>query len=314
MPQPNTMNSAVNPNDVKTLLDWIVVQKFEEKPGPDLATCDDEAIFHQDSFTNKKQVTMEVFKPVGFFDERTEEENVPNDTAQLGQQYTAAAVNFDKSVAIPKIFFDDDMHGVVKEMMKSFVVKAKRSQFNSAFGLFRGGFTTTLTADAATWFSDTHSTISGATVDNKSTLALTPTSLEGGINALLQQVDQNGDIMGHEARTLLVPPAMFREAVEITDSKQTPYSADNAVNWISSKYGIKILQSQYLGAAAGGSDTAWFLLGTEHKSYRWVRESLWSDLIDYIYSANNSYIYKGGFREVYGAVTYEASYGSTGVS
>jgi hypothetical protein len=77
--------------------------------------------------------------------------------------------------------------------------------------------------------------------------------------------------------------------------------------------GLQIFQSPFLGAAQGGSDTAWFLLSRNHSLYRWVRQALNLDLVDYKTQRNNNYIYKGEYREVVGAISYEGLCGSTGL-
>jgi hypothetical protein len=77
-------------------------------------------------------------------------------------------------------------------------------------------------------------------------------------------------------------------------------------------YGINIATSPYLGAAAGGSDTAWFLLSDEHSVMRFVRQPVQTALTSWEYTRNNTYIYKGEFREVVGAMSFEGIVGSDG--
>jgi hypothetical protein len=306
-----SFNAGLNPNVVKTALDKVVFQSFDADPGPQVARASDPDVFHQSS-ADSAAVIMEVFKGVPLWSTRQEEQDVPQSTPRTGHQVTFNVLNYANSVDISKNLFDDDQHDVVSNMMREFGEKARLSQDNNAMALFRGAFGVTNTADGADLISDSHTNLNGDTVDNKLTAALAVASLESAIVALMEQKDQAGVVRGHMPKVLLVPPALFKEAVEITESELISDSADNAINWLSAKYGLKVKQSPYLGAAAGGSDTAWFLLGGNHQIYRWTRQPLKTDLVDYKFQRNNNYIYKGEFREKLGAVTYEGIVGSDG--
>ena len=75
-----------------------------------------------------------------------------------------------------------------------------------------------------------------------------------------------------------------------------------------------VFHSPYLGAAQGGSDSAWFLLSRNHAVTRYIREEVSTALVDYIYSTNNNYVYKGMYRETYGVTDYVGAVGSDGTN
>ena len=81
------------------------------------------------------------------------------------------------------------MHGVWAEDVKDFAIKAKDTQDYTAFGLFRNGFTTALTADGVSIFNSAHPLIGGGTQSNYGTSALTPTSLNTALVNMLEQKD-----------------------------------------------------------------------------------------------------------------------------
>lgn len=199
-------------------------------------------------------------------------------------------------------------------MVENFARRARTTRDKNAFAVYRNAFTTALTADGAALVSDTHTTISGSTVDNKLTSALSETSLNDAIVSMGEMLAQDGEIDGHMPATLLVPMKLFKTAVEITDSELRSGTADNDLNIYSEKYGIRVYTSPYLGAAAGGSDTAWFLLSDNHSITRWVRESMNTNLVNFDISDNDVYKYKGRYREVVGAMSYEGVIGSTGLT
>lgn len=95
----------MNPNIVKTALDSIVYAEYDKKGKPEIAMASDPLIFVQDS-TSKAAEIVEVFKGVGFFDQRQEEQDVPSDTPRVGNTKTFSVLNYAKSVDISKNLFD----------------------------------------------------------------------------------------------------------------------------------------------------------------------------------------------------------------
>lgn len=205
------------------------------------------------------------------------------------------------------------MHGVWAEDVRNFAIMAKSTQDNNAFKLFRLGFTTALTADGNAIFS-THTLIGGGTQVNNGTAALTPTSLNTGLVNMVEQKDQAGVIRGSVPAVLLVPPMVWKHAREITDSALIADLANNNINVYRSALGITVWTSHWLGAAAGGSDTAWFLLANRHGFTRLIRQGLETALTDWRYSNDLTYRYQANFREEVFCADYAGSYGSTGTT
>ena len=142
-----------------------------------------------------------------------------------------------------------------------------------------------------------HPLIQGGTTSNLVSGALTSSTLNLGIIALRTQVDQNNVIQGGVPSILLVPPELFKTALEVTESALVSDTANNALNVYRSAYGIQVWTSPWMGAAAGGSATAWFLLSRDHSAIRVVRQGIETALRDWRYSNNRTYLYQGNFRE-----------------
>lgn len=197
-------------------------------------------------------------------------------------------------------------------MVRKFAADARATRDRNAFALYRNAFTTTLTADGVAFISASHLTIDNITVSNlvASNPVLTPTSLNTAITQMLELVSQDGVVMGGQPAYLLVASAGYKNALEITGSTLVSDSANNAVNVYSSTYNIRVYHSPYLGTAQGGNDRMWFLLGRNHGVTRFIRQGINTDLVDYIYSVNNNYVYKGMFRETYGVSDYVDAIGS----
>lgn len=304
-------SSGLNPDVVRTLLDDVFMQKFTGDQHPGYATAEDALVFNQDT-ADSSAVVEDLFKGVGAWETRAEEADVPSGNPRIGNQKIFSVVNFDKSIDIPKNFFDDNKHGSYEKMVENFARRARTTRDKNAFSVFRLGFTTATTSDGVALFSTSHTNLNNDTVSNKMTSALSETSLNTAITSLVEMKSQDGELDGFLPRVLLVPPKLFKLACEITESEYRSATANNDENVYSSKYALSVRTSRYLGAAAGGSDTAWFLLSDAHSVMRYVRQSVQTALVDWIFQRNNNYIYKGEFREVVGAMSFEGIIGSDG--
>lgn len=319
------MNNPLGASTIKTALDKVIYQEFEPEKLIGLATAETSAIFNQVPITKSAQIE-EVFGGSGYWETRGELENVPAGQSKVSNQMTFSVVNFAKSEDISKNYFDDEQWNVVTNIVKMMAMNGKQTRNRAAFEIWRGAFAATLTADGSYLCSDSHALMnSGLTVDNYLTAKLAESSLNDAIVSLGQQKSQDGVVMGLNAKTLLVPLARYKLACEITDSDLKSQTANNDVNVYSSKYGIQVFQSPFLGtavsASAGnnqtitaGSNDYWFLLGSFHQVNRYKRQDIVTDLVDYKFSRNNNYVYKAEFREVYGAPDYLGVVGSDGTT
>lgn len=306
-----SFSSALNPNVVKTALDDVFDPEFNGDKAPNIATAETAAVFKQDT-ASSSAVIMELFGGSGAWEQTAEEQDLPLGTPRITNTKTFSVVKFAKAIDIPKEFFDDNKHGSYEMMVRNFARRARTTRDKNAFAIFRGAFATATTSDAAYLCSDSHTNINGDTVDNLLTATLSESSLNDAIVMLAEQKSQDGEIDGQVPSTLVVPAKLYKTACEICESELRSGTGDNDMNVYSDKYGIKIFTSPYLGAAAGGSDTAWFLLSDNHSITRWVRESVNTNLVPYENSRNDVYTYKGRFREVVGAMSYEGIVGSSG--
>jgi len=300
----SSFNSALNANVVKTVLDKVFSQEFDFLQGPGVATVETSAIFKQDSM-DSAAVIEEVFKGTGLWGKKAEEQDVQSSTPRVTNQITFTAATFADSIDIPKEFFDDNKHGVYEKMVRTMAENGRATREIEGFSIYRNATGTTLTADGVALGSASHITINGDTVSNLNTsAALTDSTLEDAIVMLMEMKDQAGVIKSTQPRALLVPPALFKKAKIITESELRSDTANNDMNVYKGIYGIEVYTSAYLGAAQGGSDSTWFLLGRNHSVTRWVREAVSTYLNDYTDTRNHNYVYGGRYRETYGAVDY----------
>lgn len=310
------LNGTLSPSVIKEGLNIVSQAEFSRSVRPDDASCLDSLLFNQDSADNSA-VVSEVFGGIPTWDAVAPEVELPQRASRVKNQQTFSVVDYKVSLPITREFMRDSKFSIVARNVKEAANKGVVTRESRAMDLFRLGFTTKLTNDGATIFSDAHTTVSGDTVDNKLAVALSESSLNTSLVMLAEQKDQAGVVVGRRAKTLLLPPALYKLGVEITKSElrsgTSGYTtAPNDVNVYSSMYGLILKQSPYLGAAAGGSDTAWFLLSDMHHVYRWVREGFNTDFTGPEYSPNDIAYYKMRFAEVFGCTQYDGLVGSTG--
>ncbi len=297
---------------VQTELDSVYFQEFAyDGTSPGIATAGTGSIFKPKS-TDHAAYIFEVNKATGLYSIIGETQTVPLSTPAVRNKQTVYIKDFASAIEISKDLFDDNMHGVWAEDVKQFALMARVTQDQHAFALFNGAFTTTLTADGVAFISASHVLIGGGTTSNLITGALSTTSFNSAIVALRQQKNQAGVILGGVPSILLVPPALFTLATQITESALVSDSANNALNVYRSAYGVTVWQSPYLSAAAGGSDTAWFMLTPNHSVSRIVRQGVQTALRDWSFSNNRTYLYQANFREEVFVADYSGAVGSTG--
>ena len=285
---------------VQTELDSVFYQEFDyENAGPGLATANTEAIFKQTTIDRAAYIE-EVFKGSPLFSIVGEASAVPLSTPKVANKLTTYIKDFAQGIELSKDLFDDNMHGVWSRAVADLAIKAKQTMNDNAFKIFRGAITTTLTADGYSLGNAAHPLIGGGTISNvNSSSSLSDTTLNTAIIQIQTQKDQTGTIMGNMPAVLLVPPALFKTALQLTDSALVAdtSAAQNAINVYRSAYGITVYQSPFLSAAAGGSDTMWFLLARNHGVTRIVRQGLQTALRSWEMSNNRSYFYQANFRE-----------------
>lgn len=306
------MTDAMNFAVVKTELDRIFYQKFAwETAFPSLATAETAALFKPMQIDRAAYVE-EIFMGSPLYSNVSEVQTVPSTTPMAGNKLTTYVQDYAQAKDISKDFFDDNMHGFYAKIIEDMAVKARVTMTNNAFAVFRGAFTTSLTADGAAIIGS-HTLLNGQTYSNLVSGALTVATFNDALVKIAQQPDQAGVVLGNQGRYLVVPQPLFTHATQITQSALVADSANNNLNVYRSAFGITIYTSPYLGASAGGSDTAWFLLAENHCITRIVRQGIQTYLRDWGMSNNRTYNYQANFREVVYCPDYIGIVGSTGL-
>ena len=296
-------------------MDKVFFQQFDyDTTFPGVARATNAEIFKPQETTHAAWI-QSINKGSGLFPAIGETAQVPLSTPHVTNKQTTLVNTYAQAIDISKQLFDDNMHGVWAADVQDFADQAKNTQDYTAFQLFVNGFTTALTADGVSIFNTAHPLIGGGTQSNTASgagSALSPTSLNTGLVTMVEMKNQAGVITGSTPAVLLVPPALWKHAREITDSALIADVANNNINVYRSALGITVWTSHWLGAAAGGSDTAWFLLAKRHGFTRLIRQGLETALTPWQYSTNLTYRYQANYRENYFCADYAGSYGAVG--
>lgn len=214
---------------------------------------------------NTSKKAKEVDYGLGAFSdwvERTDELDVvayAKLSATQERTYTHKA--FTKGFMIGRELFDDEQYGQMKKMAKALARAGRAKVEKDAMLTLINGFKKEGHAiyDGEALFSNAHPLAdSDKKGKNLATGALTEANLKKAMQIMRETVDEAGNLVQFIPDTLVVPPALEHVAKVIINSSQVPGSGDNDVNTVKGAMKIKVMD--YLGATAGGSDTAWFIM------------------------------------------------------
>lgn len=190
--------------------------------------------------------------------------------------YTTTVVwnNYGKFIDVTANTIEDRDYKAELDEMKDLSIGSNYSQDKSGVQLFNGGFATTRDVngyrmtwygDAVPLFSTIHPTMvpGGSTQSNASATGVifSGDNLETAHVALIEQQTDDGLAMSLLGQPMLIlPPALKKEGLEITETKLDPENANNTINVYVGGMDTDMMVSTHLAAANGGSDTAWSLI------------------------------------------------------
>ena len=314
---------AQNFSLVQTELDEVFRQNLEATLPPSYATAMTGEIFKVTDTTHAAYIGT-IHKGPGLFSKIGEVQSVPSYVAKVANKWTVTIADFAQGISVSKDLFDDDLHGEWQSQVAELAIMARRTQDANAFKIFRGAFTTTLSADGSALIGS-HTLIGGGTTNNEivsadvgaATTALTTSSFNIAMKRLAEIKNQAGVPLQCVGDTLLVPPALYTAARQIAASALVPENANNGINVFTVDYAVKVYQTVWLGTAGAsdGSDTAWFLMDSaRHAVRRFVRQGIVTNLRDWGMSNDRTYYFQANFREEVFAPDYVGLVGAKGTT
>lgn len=310
------LSTSQAPNTVKTALDVIFDKAFDQAPVLYHTDATDGQIFMQMS-SDKSAEINELTSGLGLFGSTSESEEYDGDEYKAFGQKTFTHVKFAKSVPVTREMIEDNQHGLVEKMVKDLGNKGRLSRDNDTFGVIRDaqtGSTYTLPIElgGGAIVQNSNTDITGGTIDNLTTGALSDSTLETMVKMANEQKDHRGIVQGRVASCLLVPPALIATAVKVTESERVAGSENNDINLFSNKYAFTVKSSIQIGEANSGSDTAHYLFAGESPLVRYERSAIATRYIPWSETSNDQGKYLASFRQSQGAISYIGIIGSTG--
>lgn len=223
---------------------------------------------------------------------------------------------FTKGFMISRELNDDEKYGQMKKMAKALARAGRAKVEKDAITVLTKGFKNDVGAikgrDKLELFHDAHTLVdSTKTCSNLLTGPLNEVNLKKAIQMMASQLDEAGNLIQMKATKLIVPPALEDTALRLLHSSQLPGTNNNDTNEYL-KNRLQVVVMDYLGATAGGSDTAWFLQdGTRHElNFFWRVKPEFKNEEDF-----DTFVakYRGYMRYSYGFSDWRGMVGSKGL-
>ena len=257
---------------------------------------------------------------LGAFGDWTErsDELSPVEYAKISEagEVTYTHKAFTKGFMISRELNDDEKYGQMKKMAKALARAGRAKVEKDAIQVLTKGFQGQSGAfkgrDEKELFHDAHNLVdSGKTCSNILKEELSEQSLKKAIQMMASQLDEAGNLIQMKATKLIVPPALEDTALRLLHSSQLPGTELNDTNEYL-KNRLQVVVMDYLGATAGGSDTAWFLQdGTRHElNFFWRVKPEFKNEEDF-----DTFVakYRGYMRYSYGFSDWRGMVGSKGL-
>lgn len=274
-------------------------------------------VFHVESSSKDREIESSA-SGLSQFVQTAENQPVTYEDRNQGYDTTYTHTKWAKAISISKEMWDDDRFSVMRRGTSDLAKSKMRTKdqigadiFNYAFTVGGGGKAPFSAGDGAALFSASHPRTDGGTAQSNLTTAdLNEASLETALVTMRATLDDKGQLVGISPDTLVVAPAQEKEARILLESSGRVGTANNDVNPYQGR--LKILVWDRLGSAAGGSDTAWFLIDSSaHKLIYFNRQDTGLQGPDYDFD-NDVAKWKDSFRCLPGWSDWRGVYGSKG--
>src|SRR3990167_3331154 len=314
-----SFNSGANANLVQTRLDSLAKEEFDYPASPGEVESTDTLFFKQESF-DKGSYTHEEIAGPGQVNEINEEQDVEEASPVSGNLVTSRILKYAKDIPIPDEMMEDAQLGVVEYQTRLLARNIRLASTDHAFRRSYGdAFGGANTPDGADLCSNSHTALSGDTVDNLETGALSSANLEIVVRSLRRHRAQDGTLGGHTADGLLVALNLHKSAYEITASELEANTSDNQKNYFSNVYPLmKVGTSAFLHSDYNNLNTnvntSYFVVGRFHQITRIARKSLQTKLVPPDTDRKDRWFYRAKFREVVIPKSWTGLVGSNGTA
>lgn len=224
---------------------------------------------------------------------------------------------FTQGFMVTREMNDDDQYRQIQKMPQAMARSGRaKVEKDAMLPLLRGFDDVATNPESAIYdgkaLFDEHPLLDSAkTFSNKVEGVLNDVNLKKALQVMRETPDEAGNLIQMKATKLIIPPALEDTAMRLLNSSQIAGTELNDTNKFLKSSGLEIVVLDYLGAAAGGSDTHWFLQdGSRHElNFFWrVRpEFKWDESFDDFVAK-----YRGYMRYSFGVSDWRGLIGSEG--
>lgn len=183
------------------------------------------------------------------------------------QMYDVSYVHlkYTKGFKVSEELVEDDRYNVIKKKPQALARSARRTAEYLAAQVFNNAFSSGTGGDGKYLASTAHPRADAGTAQSNASgsgITLTEGNLNTALLAMRGQLDDKGMKIGVKPDVLVVPPALEKTAMILTQSQLRSGTADNDYNYF--KGIVKVQGWDWLT-----STTAWFLLDTSVHQLNW---------------------------------------------
>jgi len=312
-----------SPDAVQKAINAVIYEKYMRDEQPDAITARDPFFFKQ-SLGNEMVYVWDEDSNVGAYNETEEQEDVADSNTFIGNQKTVRQRKWMKQVPISFEAMQTEQEGINKRnvLAEQMGDRAKSTQdkttLQDTYGdAFTGSISTTPDGDA--WASDSHTTLTGVTVDNLETVALSADGLWTVVQSHANQKAQDGEGGGQLFEGILTPFRLLKTAHETLDSDLNPNGGENAINFFKTVYGAAIriagtiiLDSTYNSAT--NAATSYHVCSRNVNASRKVLVPLTNKLILPEMTKNDTYAERSKYMESHFVASWFGSVHSNGTT
>ena len=313
--------AELSPDAVQTAIDAVLYESYSREQQPAYLRASDPFFFKQSSMNGRLSFVWDEDSNIGEYQKTAEQEAILNTDTRIGNQTTVTSQKWTKQVPISDEAFRADQVGKRERIGFQMGDRARQTQDRYTIqDIYGDAFVTTanLTPDGAALASNTHTTLTGITVDNLETGSLTPDNLWTDTVSLANQRAQDGDAGSHMYEGLLTPFTLYKTAKEVQDSVLIPNSGENNINIFDTDYGqVMIRASIFLGStfnSNANANTSYHLISRNHMLSRKVFYDLTTKMIPPESTENDTYLERAKFHEAHFDGSYTGYLGANGTT
>jgi len=313
--------SLLSSDACQTAIDSVAWEEYMRELQPGYLSARDDFFFKQMT-DDKMSFIWDEDSNVGAFQQTGEQEEILNSNTRIGNQKSARQVKWTKQMPISFEAFKTDQVGLRSKIGyqigdRARLTQDKRSILDTYGDAFAGLINTT--PDGQPLASSSHLTLTGVTVDNLESGALSgPDNLWILVQSLANQLAQDGEAGSQVFEGIVVPFILYKNAKEILGSPLIPMSGENNLNVFETDYGqVMIRSSIFLGSTYNSNtnaNTSYHTISRNHFITRNVLADLSTVMIPPENTANDTYLERARFMESHFPQTYTGYAGSNGTT